>query len=42
VTTARPLGVFAIEWHPTSESDELIGRLGGVFHGRVMEYIPGK
>ena len=36
VTTARPLGVFAIEWNPTPESDEVLGRLGGVFHGRVM------
>ena len=42
VTTARPLGVFAIEWNPTPESDEVLGRLGGVFHGRVMEYMPGK
>ena len=42
VTTPRPVGVYAIEWHPTTESDDVLGRLGGVFHGRVMEYLPGK
>jgi uncharacterized protein YndB with AHSA1/START domain len=42
VTTPRPLGVYAIEWPPTEESDELLGRLGGVFHGTVMEYLPGR
>lgn len=42
VTTPRPVGVFAIEWHPTTASDDVLGRLGGVFHGRVMEYLPGK
>ena len=38
VTSARPLGVYAIEWEPTSERDDLLGRLGGIFHGTVMEY----
>jgi uncharacterized protein YndB with AHSA1/START domain len=42
VTTARPMGVYAIEWAPTPEADDVLGRLGGVFHGRVMEYLPGK
>ncbi len=42
VTTARPLGVYAIEWAPTVERDDLLGRLGGVFHGTVMEYLPGR
>jgi uncharacterized protein YndB with AHSA1/START domain len=42
VTTPRPMGVYAIEWAPTAEADDLLGRLGGVFHGRVMEYMPGK
>ena len=42
VTTPRPLGVYAIEWNPTDESDAILGRLGGVFHGLVMEYKPGR
>ncbi|HEY7498398.1 MAG TPA: SRPBCC domain-containing protein [Vicinamibacterales bacterium] len=42
VTTARPLGVYAIEWAPTVERDDVLGRLGGVFHGTVMEYLPGR
>jgi uncharacterized protein YndB with AHSA1/START domain len=42
VTTARPLGVYAVEWEPTVQRDDLLGRLGGVFHGTVMEYLPGR
>jgi uncharacterized protein YndB with AHSA1/START domain len=42
VTTARPLGVYAVEWDPTPDADELLGRLGGVFYGIVMEYKPGR
>ena len=42
VTTPRPLGVYAVEWMPTAEADDLLGRLGGVFHGRVMDYQSGR
>jgi uncharacterized protein YndB with AHSA1/START domain len=42
VTAPRPLGVFAVEWEPTTEADELLGRLGGVFYGIVMEFKPGR
>jgi uncharacterized protein YndB with AHSA1/START domain len=42
VTTPRPLGVYAVEWEPTAERDEVLGRLGGIFHGTVMEYLPGR
>ena len=28
-TTARPLGIYAVEWEPTVELDDLLGRLGG-------------
>lgn len=42
VTTPRPLGVYAVEWDPTLESDELLGRLGGVFYGIVMEFKAGR
>src|SRR4029450_2008894 len=42
VTTPRPMGVFAVEWAPTADADDLLGRLGGVFCGRVMEYQAGR
>jgi uncharacterized protein YndB with AHSA1/START domain len=42
VTTPRPLGVYAVEWDPTPDADEVLGRLGGVFHGTVMEYLAGR
>lgn len=41
VTTPRPLGVFAVEWAP-GEVDEVLGRLGGVFYGTVLEYTPAR
>jgi uncharacterized protein YndB with AHSA1/START domain len=42
VIAARPLGVFAIEWEPTIEADDLLGRLGGIFYGTVIDYKPGR
>jgi uncharacterized protein YndB with AHSA1/START domain len=42
VTTPRPMGVFAVEWPPTADADDILGRLGGVFCGRVMEFQPGR
>jgi uncharacterized protein YndB with AHSA1/START domain len=42
VTTPRPMGVFAVEWSATVEADDVLGRLGGIFHGTVMEYRPGQ
>jgi len=42
VTTPRPLGIYAVEWPATPESDDLLGRLGGTFYGIVMEYMPGR
>lgn len=42
VTSPRPMGVFAVEWEPTDDADEILGRLGGIFHGTVMEYLPGR
>jgi uncharacterized protein YndB with AHSA1/START domain len=41
VTTPRPLGVYAIEWEPTPFRDEVLGPLGGVFHGTVIDYHAG-
>ena len=36
VTTPRPLGVYALEWGHAN------GLAGGVFHGTVMEFRPGR
>jgi uncharacterized protein YndB with AHSA1/START domain len=41
VTVPRPLGTYALEWESTDVSDPLLGRLGGAFHGTVMEYRAG-
>ena len=41
VTTPRALGPYAIEWTPTDFRDEVLGRLGGVFRGTVMQFDPG-
>ena len=38
VTTARVLGPYAIEWAPTDFCDDVLGRLGGVFRGTVMQF----
>ena len=42
VTAPRPLGVYAVEWDATPFRDELLGTLGGVFYGTVMDYRPGR
>jgi uncharacterized protein YndB with AHSA1/START domain len=40
VTTPRTFGPYVIEWPPTDFKDEILGRLGGVFRGTVMEFEP--
>jgi uncharacterized protein YndB with AHSA1/START domain len=42
ITTPRVLGPYAIEWRPSDFADDVLGRLGGVFSGTVMQLIPGK
>jgi uncharacterized protein YndB with AHSA1/START domain len=42
VTIPRPLGPYVIEWQPTEFRDEILGRLGGVFRGTVMNVQPGR
>jgi uncharacterized protein YndB with AHSA1/START domain len=42
VTTPRVLGPYAIEWPVTEFRDELLGRLGGVFRGTVMQIEAGR
>jgi len=38
VTTPRILGPYVVEWEPTHFRDEILGRLGGVFRGTVVEW----
>ena len=37
-TVPRTLGMYAIEWESTEFKDDILGRLGGAFHGRVMDF----
>jgi len=41
VTTPVPFGVYAVEWVTTTYRDDLLGPLGGVFHGTVVDVRPG-
>jgi uncharacterized protein YndB with AHSA1/START domain len=41
VTVPRPLGVYAVEWKSTTHADDVLGPLGGTFHGSVIEYEEG-
>lgn len=38
VTVPRPLGTYAVEWTTTTFRDEVLGQLGGAFHGTVIDY----
>jgi hypothetical protein len=38
VTTPRVLGPYAIQWDATDFSDDVLGRLGGVFRGTVVQF----
>jgi hypothetical protein len=40
VTLPRPLGPYVVEWRPTDFRDEVLGRLGGVLRGTVMQVDP--
>jgi uncharacterized protein YndB with AHSA1/START domain len=42
VTTPRIFGPYAVEWDPTDFRDDVLGRLGGAFHGTVMEFKPDR
>jgi uncharacterized protein YndB with AHSA1/START domain len=39
-TVARPLGMYAIQWESTDYKDDLLGRLGGAIHGKVIDFDP--
>ena len=40
VTTPRALGAYAVEWEDSQTHDEILGPLGGVLHGTVMDFHP--
>jgi len=42
VTTPRTLGPYALEWPPTDFEDDVLGRLGGVFRGTVVQFRAGE
>src|SRR5262245_10438544 len=42
VTLPRVLGPYVVEWRATDFRDEVLGRLGGVFRGTVMQVQPGE
>jgi uncharacterized protein YndB with AHSA1/START domain len=42
VTTPVPFGAFAVEWATTPYRDDLLGALGGAFHGTVVDVKHGK
>jgi uncharacterized protein YndB with AHSA1/START domain len=41
VTLPRVLGPYAVTWPVTEFRDEVLGRLGGVFRGTVMQFQAG-
>ena len=41
VTTPRVLGPYAIEWPATDFRDDVLGRLGGVFRGTIIQFNAG-
>jgi uncharacterized protein YndB with AHSA1/START domain len=42
VTTPVAFGVYAVEWPTTPYRDDLLGPLGGVFHGTVVDARSGR
>ena len=42
VATPRPLGAYALGWPDSPNVDGVLGRLGGVFHGMVIDFQPDR
>ena len=40
--TPRMLGCYAVEFASPGSRDELLGPLGGVFHGTIVDWIAGR
>jgi uncharacterized protein YndB with AHSA1/START domain len=39
-TVPRTLGTYAVQWETTDFKDDVLGRLGGAFHGTIVDYRP--
>jgi uncharacterized protein YndB with AHSA1/START domain len=42
VTTPRVLGPYAVEWTTTEFRDDILGPLGGVFRGTIVQFQEGQ
>jgi uncharacterized protein YndB with AHSA1/START domain len=42
IATPRPLGAYALEWATSPEQDDPLGAYGGVLHGTVIDFRPGR
>src|ERR1051325_7501236 len=42
VTSPRTLGPYVVEWEPTVDRDDLLGRLGGVLRGTIVQFTPAE
>ena len=42
MTTPRVLGPYAVEWTTTEFRDDILGRLGGVFRGTIVQFHEGQ
>ncbi len=42
VTAPRPFGIYAVEWEATPFEDPVLGTLGGILYGTVMEFRYGR
>ncbi len=40
IAIPRLLGPYVLEWPPSVERDEMLGRMGGVFRGTIMHIEP--
>jgi hypothetical protein len=42
IATPRPLGAYALQWPDSPLVDDMLGPLGGIFHGTVIDFQPGR
>ncbi len=42
VVTPQPLGIYALEWPVSDQTDDVLGRLGGTFYGIVIDVRPDR
>jgi uncharacterized protein YndB with AHSA1/START domain len=40
IAVARLLGPYVLEWPPSAERDDMLGRMGGIFRATVMHIEP--